>query len=52
MDLFNPNKCKLILGDLKYSINKIQYIDVIELARGPHWGNIGQVLFLQVYGPS
>ena len=28
-------------------------IDVIELARGPYWENIDQVLsFLQVYGPN
>ena len=26
-------------------------IDVIELECGPYWGNIGRVLFLQVYGP-
>lgn len=30
----------------------MMYINVIEQAQGPYWGNIGSALVLQVYGPD
>ena len=52
-DEYLNSRCKHSRGHFYPELKrKIPTLEVIELAWGPYWGNIGRVLSLQVYGLS